>query len=93
MSQIAQIDNRWKLTGDIVISNAKAILSASESLPIASNTIIDFENVSDIDTSAVSLILEWKRRANKEDKVLTFVNLPANLTSLVVLYGAETLIL
>ena len=92
MSQIAQIDNRWKLTGDVVVGNAKAILTASQPFTITNNTMVDFENVNDVDTAAVSLILEWKRRAKKEDKVLTFVNLPANLTSLVALYGVEDLI-
>ena len=95
MTQITRIDNRWKLSGDVVISTAKSILTASEALPIAAGdvgTVIDFEDVADIDTTAVSLILEWKRRAIKENQTLKVVNLPANLTSLVQLYGVEDLI-
>lgn len=92
MAQIAQIDNRWRLNGDVVVGTTKAILNASQSFSIASDTKVDFAQVTDIDTTALSLILEWKRRAQTENKMLTFVNLPANLNSLAVLYGVSELI-
>ena len=92
MSQIAQIDHCWQLSGDMVIGSAKAILTTSQGFAIASNTKIDFAQVADIDTTALSLILEWKRRAQTENKTLTFVNLPANLSSLSQLYGVSELI-
>ena len=92
MSQIAQIDNYWQLSGDVVVGSAKAILTTSQGFAIASNTKIDFAQVVDIDTTALSLILEWKRRAQTENKTLTFVNLPANLSSLSQLYGVSELI-
>ena len=92
MSQIAQIDHCWQLSGDMVIGSAKAILTTSQGFAIANNTKIDFAQVADIDTTALSLILEWKRRAQTENKTLTFVNLPANLSSLSQLYGVSELI-
>lgn len=92
MSQIAQIDNRWQLSGDVVVGTAKAILNASQSFAISSKTAVDFAQVADIDTTALSLILEWKRRAQTENKTLSFVNLPANLNSLAALYGVSDLI-
>jgi phospholipid transport system transporter-binding protein len=92
MSQIAQIDNRWKLSGDVMVNTVNAILTASQGLPIASYTVVDFADVADIDTAALSLILEWKRRAQLENKTLSFVHLPANLNSLAALYGVSELI-
>jgi phospholipid transport system transporter-binding protein len=92
MSQITQVDNRWQLSGDVMVSTAKSILTASQSLPIASYTVVDFAEVTDIDTTALSLILEWKRRAQVENKTLSFVKLPANLNSLAALYGVTELI-
>ena len=92
MSQIAQIDHCWQLSGDVVVGSAKAILTASQGFGILSNTKIDFAQVADIDTTTLSLILEWKRRAQTENKTLTFVNLPANLSSLSQLYGVSDLI-
>ncbi len=92
MSQITQVDNRWQLSGDVMVGTAKAILTASQALSIASYTVVDFAEVSDIDTTALSLILEWKRRAQTENQTLSFVNLPANLNSLAALYGVSELI-
>ena len=92
MSQISQIDNRWQLSGDVVISSAKAILTTSQAFAITGDTIIDFAQVDDIDTAALSLILEWKRRAQEENQTFSFMNLPANLNSLAQLYGVTELI-
>ncbi len=92
MSQIAQIGNHWNISGDVVIGTISPLLAASKSMSIKVDTTIDFAQVTDIDTSAISLILEWKRRAQKENKPLKFVNLPANLVSLTQLYGVSELI-
>ncbi len=91
-AQIAQIDNCWNVSGGVVIGTVSAILEASKSLPIAANTMVDFANVTNIDTSTISLILEWKRRAQRENQSLKLMNLPANLTSLTQLYGVVELI-
>jgi phospholipid transport system transporter-binding protein len=92
MAQLTQIDNRWNISGDVVIGTVPAILASSKSLPIAVDTMVDFAKVNNIDTSAISLILEWKRRAQQEKQALKFVNLPANLISLTQLYGVAELI-
>jgi len=92
MQQIVQVNNRWQLNGDVVVGSAKAILTASQNFAISSDTAVDFAQVTDIDTTALSLILEWKRRAQTENKTLSFVNLPANLNSLATLYGVSELI-
>jgi phospholipid transport system transporter-binding protein len=92
LANIAQTDNRWNISGDVVIGTVPSLLLASKALPIGANTMIDFANVTDIDTSTISLILEWKRRAKKENQPIKFVNLPANLNSLTQLYGVAELI-
>lgn len=92
MVQITQTNNRWALTGDVVINTVSEILKASQAFTIADNTTVDFAGVEDIDTTAVSLILEWKRRAAREGQLLVFVNLPSNLSSLVQLYDVAELI-
>ena len=92
MAQITQIDHRWKVSGDVVIATAHDILKASQSFKMSQTTTVDFADVTDIDTTAVSLILEWKRRATRENQSLTVINLPANLTSLVQLYDVAALI-
>jgi phospholipid transport system transporter-binding protein len=92
LAQTAHIDNAWNLSGDLVIDNVQALLAASAALPLTQNTTVNFAGVTDIDTATISLILEWKRRALKENQAVTFVNLPANLISLTELYGVAELI-
>lgn len=53
---------------------------------------IDFSAITEVDSSAVALLLEWRREAASRGKGLYFVNLPANLLSLAELYGVTGLI-
>jgi phospholipid transport system transporter-binding protein len=53
---------------------------------------IDFAKVTEVDSSAVALLLEWRRESQRRAKSLSFVNLPANLMALAALYGVDDLI-
>lgn len=53
---------------------------------------IDFSHVTDIDSSAVALLLHWRREALRMGKSLRYINLPANLRSLAELYGVDEMI-
>ena len=92
MANILQSGNRWEVSGDVEIDNANALLLESNALTISHDTVVDFAKVTEIDTGAISLILEWKRRAIAENKQLKFVNLSPNLVSLTQLYGVADLI-
>ena len=92
LSQVSQIDNHWVVSGDVVIGTVSSVLTASRSLVLNSETTIDFAQVTDIDTSTISLILEWKRRALNEKQTVKLANLSDNLKSLTQLYGVDKLI-
>lgn len=53
---------------------------------------IDFAGITGVDSSAVALLLEWRRQAQRLGKTLVFVNLPPNLLALAKLYGVAELI-
>jgi phospholipid transport system transporter-binding protein len=53
---------------------------------------IDFAAVTEVDSAAVALLLEWRREAARLGKGLSFANLPANLLALADLYGVSGLI-
>ena len=53
---------------------------------------IDFAAITGVDSSAVALLLEWRREAARRRKTLLFVNLPPNLLELAELYGVTDLI-
>ena len=75
------------LPGVLVQSSA---YSARPDLP--AQLTIDFSAITDVDSSAVALLLEWRREAARLGKTLNFVNLPANLLALAELYGVTALI-
>lgn len=92
MTNITQQKNQWHVSGDIFMDNANAILSQSDALLMVDALEIDFSAVTDVDTAALSLIMEWQRRAVASSCKVTFAHLPANLTSLAELYGVTEFI-
>ena len=85
------------LTGALSFETLPTVLAQSaeyEARPnLPERLTIDFSAITAVDSSAVALLLEWRRQALKRGKVLEFVNLPANLLALARLYGVEELIL
>ena len=72
------------------VLKASAEYAARTDLP--DRLTIDFAGIDAVDSSAVALLLEWRRQAQRAGKTLEFANLPANLVSLATLYGVEDLI-
>lgn len=91
IAKVTQVGNCWEISGDMLITTVNKLLKQSQALTM-DNTKIDFANVTDVDTAAVSLILEWKRQAKNENQSLTLINFPANLTSLVQLYDVAEVV-
>ena len=89
---IIDLGNDWHVSGDMLMDNANLILNQSASFKMNGEIKIDFTDVTNVDTSALSLILEWQRRAAQSKSVVKFANLPASLTSLANLYGVEDFI-
>lgn len=92
MANITQQANQWQVSGDLLIGNTCHILDQSVTLDLVDNLVVDFSEVTDVDTSAISLILEWQRRAKVAKHTIHFTNLPLNLTSLADLYGVTNFI-
>lgn len=87
MTSIAVQDNQWRVSGDILVDNAGAVLKESAALEMVDGLQIDFSAVNDVDTSALSLLLQWEKRALSSNKKVVFSKLPQTLLSLATLYG------
>lgn len=92
MPTIVELANKWHISGDVHMDNAHLILAESKDFLMGKDVEIDFSDVTDVDTAALSLIMEWQRRATASNCKVTFSNLPANLTSLAALYGVTEFI-
>ena len=92
MAELVQVGNQWRVSGDVLIADAQTLLTQSAALPMEGEIEIDFTEVTDVDTVAISLMLEWQRRANKAGSQIKFSHLPVNLISLADLYGVTDFI-
>jgi phospholipid transport system transporter-binding protein len=85
-----------RLTGALDFESLPAVLAESEQYTartdLPQRLTIDFAAITAVDSSAVALLLEWRREALARGKQLIFVNLPANLLALAELYGVAELI-
>jgi phospholipid transport system transporter-binding protein len=84
------------LEGELSFHTIPGVLARSAEYAARANTperlTIDFAGVTGVDSSAVALLLDWRRMAASRGKTLIFVNLPANLLALAQLYGVAELI-
>lgn len=85
-----------KLQGALSFESLPAVLAESAQFTartdLPDRLVIDFSEITAIDSSAVALLLEWRRQALTRRKTLEFVNLPPNLLALAQLYGVADLI-
>jgi phospholipid transport system transporter-binding protein len=89
-------DEVLALDGALSFETIPDVLRASEEYAaradLPERLTIDFAGIDAVDSSAVALLLEWRRQAGRRGKTLQFVNLPENLIALARLYGVEDLI-
>jgi phospholipid transport system transporter-binding protein len=84
--------NKLRISGAMTLENVDALLSESTSAFTSDNMEIDLSGVSEVDSTAVSLMFEWLRQAHSRNTSLVFVNVPPNLVSIATLYGVLDII-
>ncbi len=92
MAQILKEQGRWLLSGDMTLEQIAALLAEKPALVLSKQLEIDLSGVTEIDTTTISLLLEWQRHAMANGVQLTYARLPANLVSLATLYGVQNII-
>jgi phospholipid transport system transporter-binding protein len=90
VGEVLQIEGALNFVSMPRILDETALYAAQANLPAC--LAIDFANVTDIDSSAVALLLHWRREAARLGKSLRYVHLPQNLVSLANLYGVGDMI-
>jgi phospholipid transport system transporter-binding protein len=96
MSTLAPAGEVLALDGALSFETLPEVLAQSADYAartdLPENLTIDFARITAVDSSAVALLLEWRRQAARRGKTLEFVNLPPNLLALASLYGVAELI-
>lgn len=84
--------DRCMLQGAVNIGNVVTVLEEARPLLTAPHVTVDLGGLTEVDSTTVSLLLEWRRAAQRENRKITYVNLSANLKSLAELYGVMDLL-
>lgn len=79
-------------SGAITYANVAQVCESGKQQFFGDPVRIDFSGVTEVDSSALSLLFEWQREASRRKISLSIENLPASLVSLAALYGVTELI-
>lgn len=89
---IHRAGNTIVVQGPVTINNVVGLTKQGVALLENGNLQVDLQQVTEVDSTAISMLFEWLREASKKNCHLQFVHLPANLESLVQLYGVTDFI-
>lgn len=81
--------DKISVEGSITIDNVVAMTQHGVTLFEGNLLVIDLANVAEVDSSIVSMLLEWSREANRKNIRLHFINIPESVNSLMQLYGVS----
>lgn len=81
-----------KLEGAVTLDTVPELISAAEERIGKGITVVDFAAVTEVDSAAVALALDWIRRAERANVALRLVNLPESMQILAELYGVSELL-
>jgi phospholipid transport system transporter-binding protein len=80
--------DRMIVEGAVRLADVPALLSAgTEALRRGAVAVIDLGAAAGIDSSAVALVLEWTREAERLGRPVRLVNVPPAMLNLATLYG------
>lgn len=89
---ITRDGNSYRVQGPVTMANVTSLLAEGTKLFDHEALVVDLSEVEEVDSSAVSLMLQWMREAKQRNQTLAFTNLPNNLKSLATLYGVLDII-
>jgi phospholipid transport system transporter-binding protein len=89
---IEELDGRLRVSGPVTLSHVQSLLDQSRQVFIATDLRIDLSGISEADSSAVALMLEWERQASSRGASIRFENLTESLKTLIGLYDVGELL-
>ena len=89
---ISRDGDRLQISGRLTIDVVTALYNSGLPADGKPALVVDLGKVEAVDSAAVSLLLSWLRRAQRDNVSLSFSNVPDNLISLARMYGVDKLI-
>ena len=89
---ITQEGDRLLLQGPVTIATVSALLAQARTLLAPGVAVLDFADVTEVDSAAVALALECLRDARRRKLALSLANLPEAMQHLAELYAVSELL-
>jgi phospholipid transport system transporter-binding protein len=83
---------RWRIRGPVTIQNAAALRTDGLRLLASGDAVVDLSDITEADSAALSLLLEWSRAAIASGRSIRFEHPNRNLRSLATLYNLRALL-
>lgn len=92
MTQVILRENgKLEVEGSLTIDSIASVVTHGIGLFGRENMVIDLARVTEVDSTAVSMLLQWQREAVRRNSEVSVINIPQNLQSLMQLYGVSEL--
>lgn len=92
MGQVILRENgKLEVEGPLTIDSIASVVTRGIELFGRENMVIDLARVTEVDSAAVSMLLQWQREAVHRNSEVLVINIPQNLQSLMQLYGVSEL--
>jgi phospholipid transport system transporter-binding protein len=89
---IVREGDRYFIEGALTMATVQTALAEGRQLFDGPQVQVDLSRVTEVDSSALSLLLEWERVASRGGGTMRYTDVNANLKSLAVLYGVNDLL-
>jgi phospholipid transport system transporter-binding protein len=89
---IVRDGDRFLIEGPVTLRSAAALLDRGRQIFVEPRSQVDLSGVSEVDSAAVAVLVQWLRDARAQKREIVYLNLPESLKSLGTLYGVLDLL-
>ncbi len=89
-----KIESMYALSGDLVYSTVPEFVKSEQALfsLLVNDVVVDCSALKRVDSAGLSLLLEWKRECQKQQKQCSFESLPSQAVSLIETFKLKALL-
>ncbi|MBM3368952.1 MAG: STAS domain-containing protein [Betaproteobacteria bacterium] len=89
---IARDGERMLVSGAVTLDGVAALLEQGRTQILDGARVVDLAGVTELDSSALAMLLAWMRQAKSCNRELALVGFPEGLTAIARLYGVDGLL-
>lgn len=91
-AEVVRDGGKLSVEGAVTINNVVTVVERGIALFDRDSLMVDLKQVTEVDSAAICMLLEWQREAARRSCRICFASMPPNLEGLAQLYGVYELI-